>query len=654
MRSFDPTAIDRAADPCEDFYQFACGAWAENRPRPADEGVWFRVWNEYTRDVDRYVRDLIEFAADGGILGSSDQQNVGSFYRACMDEATIEAQGLAPLRPRLERVDQMQSIRHFAATLAATTRRMGRYSKQPLLYLYVWGHPIKGASETQLNVSAGQLLLPDRSYYLGTGSNAVEVRAKYLKIVERALIQLGYQPTQSRALAKEIWRMESHLAKAQTPASERRNDGASRSEQVSLSDLVTQYPNIKWRQLFADLQAPATISSVNLTDVNAVRALNELLTERQLPAIRAYLKLYAAFDAAYALPSELKQAHFELFEALASGQQQPKPRWQTCAEAVQYVLPEPLSRLFIEHTKAAGKIDQAEHVWTEIKTVMRERLQRAGWINDSTRNAALAKLASIRSAFVAPENWHDDRSLRIDSTRLLASAEAFESTRRAREFEHIGEPLDIDAGLANSVWVVAYQSNLLNAIFITASQMNFLDPQDNDSASRYGGLGAFLAHELSHGYDTLGSQYDGTGRLRNWWTEADQQHFTARTQCIIDEVSLEHYPSGDRVDGDFVVSEQGAEIIGADLAFEAFKRYGVSETSHGLSGEQRFFTTLAQTLCVQASDAGWRQISSSDSHYQGAGGVNHLLRNTPSFAAAFACPNDSAMVKRTDRICRIW
>lgn len=657
-RVYDPAAIDRSADACVNFYQYACGGWEASHPRPADSGSYYRSWTQYTHEVDDYVRQLIETAGTAG-AANHDERNVSALFRGCMDEPAIEAAGLAPFRRLFEDIDAMHSVSGFGPILGRISNRL-KYSfstKYPLLYISSWADPAEGGSLTRLYVRSAVIGFPAQDYYTEQGTDAEALRSAYVGYLAGTLMDLGYAEDLAASYADRILGMETAVASAGMSAAEIRNEANGPEGLVSLEDVADRYPNLDWAGMLAERGANPMPDLVFMADVAGVAAVNEWMAGENLEVLKAYLKLALVIDHSAVMPAKFRDRHFEFFGKALSGQEEPAPRWRTCIGLTKTVMPEAVSRMFI----AATGIDEDKagslEVFSGVRAEMQRRIEAAEWIGDDTRAAALAKLGQLRASFVAPEEWLDNPALTAIPDAAAETSMQFSMERRLREFGTVGAPISINEWFDAPIYVSGFQVNELNAIYVTAAQMLMLDIGSGDLAVEYGGLGVFVGHELSHGYDRLGSQYDGAGRTRNWWTEADGREFDSRMQCISDEASTYTYPSGAPVNGEFVVSEEGAQMTGLDIAYAAYLRAkdGTDFPDRdGLTADQRFFTASAQTFCIQASHESWNLISSSDSHMWGAPGINMTMRNSPAFAKAFNCKAGDPMVKSEPNICRTW
>lgn len=653
---YDAAAIDHSVNACTNFYQYACGGWEKTHPRPADSGSYFRSWTQYAHEVDDYVRQLIETADSSG---GADAANVSALFQACMDEPVIDALGLAPLEPLFGEIDAMDSATGFGAVLGKVSHRMKFYysTKYPLLSISAWADPSEGGSVSRLFVSGDVIGIPAKDYYTDPGEDAAALRAEYVSYLAATLSDLGYEENVARDYAARILALETAVISAGKSEAESRNEAFGPEGITSLEDLAAYYPNIDWAGLLAERGAGPLPDKVFIADAAQVAAVNALVTDENLGVLKAYLKLALVIDHNALMPENFRSRHFDFFGKTLSGQEEPAPRWRTCVGLTKIVMPEAVSRMFIASTGIGDSKAASLGVLENIRAEMHRRIETADWIEDSTRAAALTKLGELRASFVAPDTWLDDPAVTAAPGEAVETTLRFAMARRAREFGALGAPMSINEWFDAPIYVSGFQVNETNAIYVTAAQMLMLDIGSGDLAVEYGGLGVFVGHELSHGYDKLGSQYDGLGRTADWWTEADGQAFDDRMQCISDEASTYKYPSGDPVLGELVVSEEAAEMTGLRLAYAAYQRAkakaGVPERD-GLTADQRFFTAAAQTFCMQASNESWGLISSTDSHMWGAPGINMLMRNSPEFAEAFGCQPGDPMAKQAEEVCRTW
>ena len=664
-RSFDPTAMDPTANACENFYQYACGGWHKNSPRPASKVYWSRSWTEFRERLDAYLRDEVEAAAKAeAVERSGDQRRVGDFYAACMDTDTIEERGDAPLRAELALINGMQSKRELPAVIGALIRDSvpGSYwtGLRNGMLVGVYGGAIDGWKTKRLGIGPGESLdplnLPAREMYLDTDEASVVRRARYREHIATMLELTGQPAAAARRDARQVLEMETALAGAM-PSPADLDDLSRMLNPRDAASLAKDYPDFDWQALLRHLSA-TQVDSVNLDWPPFMAQWNELARDRPLPAWQAYLRFHLVTDRARFLPEAYRKASFAFFGAELDGATEEAPRWQTCMSETRRYLPDPVSRMLLERGDRPKVNAQLQTMFEELRAAMHERIEAAEWLSPSSRRASHAKLDAMRLAVSHPSEWLDDPRLVIRADDYYGNGRRASEALRRRALDRLGEPVLLDEWGLPPIWVGGFYSSGLNAVYMTAAQLLFFAGEDGqDLAGLYGNLGSFVGHEMSHGFDPMGAQFDGDGRLRPWWSDEDREHFEQRTQCVADTFSALTYPTGDRLKGASVVTEQTAELTGTRLALAAYRRATADHPEgvrDGLTADQRFYVSSAQSICLDASPEVWRQLVDTDPHAFGPPGVNGTLQNMPGFAEAFGCKAGESMMRPRERMCDVW
>lgn len=659
MPAFDLGALDTSANACENFYQVACGGWHAANPMPDDVAFWSRPFTQYAHQMDDYVRGLVETAAAGGTERTPDEQTVGDYYAACMDATALEARGLAPLQPELALIDGMASVDDLAAVVGMLHRTIPYVPEhgEPLFYVFAWGDPVDGSQATRLWISPGGLGLPGRDYYLADDSASVALRTAYRAHVTEMLGMLGTSPGEAGRQAEAILALETALATAKLPQSVVRNDAAVTSNPVTPDELQALTPHFRWADFFRVHGIPEA-ERLNVREPTSLGALDSLVTTIPLADWKAYLRWHLVAERASLLPAVFREARFGFYGRILEGQAAPPSRERACFTHVERDLPQALSRVFVARAFKPEMRTQTVAMFDEIKTVMRRRIEGAAWMGPETKREALVKLNAVRLSIGHPDEWVDDPRLVVRRDDFFGNVQrAGEALRRAR-FHGFGQPLDLNDWAEPATWMGGYYDNRRNAIVVTAAMLRYYETGFDDLAVRYGGLGAFVAHELLHAFDTLGRQYDAEGHLRDWWTEADAARFEARAQCVAEQFSGYEYASGIPMDGAFVVAEQVAELSAWDIAWEAFQNATVSARPpdiDGFSPLQRYLLTNAQLWCTDATEGRWRAMAAGRSSKAWAAPMVHgTVSNLRLFAEGFGCRAGQAMVKPPESVCTIW
>ncbi|GEJ58654.1 M13 family metallopeptidase [Anaeromyxobacter diazotrophicus] len=645
----DPAAMDRAADPCVDFYAFACGGWLAKNPIPPDESRW-GVYGKLAHENRQLLWGLLEEAARPGPSRGDAARQAGDYFAACMDEGAVERAGAAPLEAELRQVRALRSKRSLAALLGRLQPSLG----DELAFDLSSEQDMKDATRVLAVLSAGGLGLPDRDYYLKDDARSEEIRARYASYLEGLLRLAGEPPEAARAGARTALRLETALARAALSRVDKR-DPYRVYHRLGLGQLQALTPSFDWRAYLAAAGAPR-LRVFNVTEPAFFLELEARLAEEPLEAWRTYLVARLADARAPYLSRPFQEAHFAFHGAFLEGVKEDRARWKKCVAWVDRDLGEALGQLFVARAFAPAVKAQVEDLTRRVERAMARRIAESPWMTPATQRAALAKLALLRNKIGYPARWRDYRRLRLDRGDFFGNVARTGRFETARQLAKVGRPVDREAWDMTAPTVNAYYNPQLNDMNFPAGVLlpPLWDPS-LDLAPGYGNTGGTIGHELTHAFDDEGRQFDGRGNLRGWWTPEDAAEFERRTACLVEQFG--RYPAVDevKVNSRLTVGEDVADLGGTTLAYLAWQEATRGQPlapRDGLTPAQRFFVGNAQWACENETDEAKRVHAVTDAHSPPRWRVNGLFANMPEFREAFACRAGQPMAP--EHVCRVW
>jgi endothelin-converting enzyme/putative endopeptidase len=650
--SLDPQAMDRSVDPCVDLYAFACGGWQKTNPTPPDQTQW-SVYVKRTQENQRFLWGLLEEIAREPGERSANRQKLGDYFASCVDEAAIERGGLAPIANVLERIDALASKREIAplvAELHASTVGSG------ILFGAGVQQDARDATRQIAAVGAGGLGLPDRDYYVLTDAKSEATRARYRQHVERLLALAGTPPAQAAADAETVLRFETALARATLTLAAQRDPHAI-YHRTSLRSLRSRVPHFDWASYFRALGA-RTDPWLNVAQPAFLRELDAQLAAQRLADWKTILRWEVLDAAAPYLSRAFVEEDFAFHRAHLRGAEADAPRWRKCVAWADRDLGEALGREYVERVFAPETKLRVLEMADQIRDAMRRHVEQLAWMSPSTKRAALAKLAAMRLKVGYPDHWRDYSALSVkrgDFFANVANALRFETRR---QLDKIGRPVDREEWEMTPPTVDAYYEPALNDMNFPAGVLlpPLFDP-GLDDAPNYGNTGGTIGHELTHGFDDEGRQFDAAGNLRDWWTKSDARRFEERAQCLREQYAGYVVVDELHINSALTSGEDIADLGGEILAYEAWRAQTQGralEPRDGLTPEQRFFVGFAQWACANERPEELRTLALTDPHSPQRYRVNGVVANMPEFAEAFACKPDAPLRRPPEKICRIW
>jgi putative endopeptidase len=647
--SLDLSDMDRTVNPCVDFYRYSCGGWLKKNPIPPDQASW-SVYGKLYEDNQRFLWGILEDAAKPNPARSAVEREIGDFFAACMDEPAAEKAGSTPLRAELDAIGALKSIADFPELLARAHLAMN----YGVLFAFSSNQDFADSSREIPEASAGGLGLPDRDYYTKTDAKSREIRAKYVGHVRRMLQLLGDSPAQSAREAQAVLRIESALAKASLTMVEKR-DPYHLFHKMDLAKLQALTPSFNWTRYVKALALPAQ-SEYNVTEPEFFRGVEAQLVSTPLADWKAYLRWHLLHARAPYLSSAFAQANFDFFSKTLHGTPQMPPRWKRCVQYVDRNLGEALGQVFVERTFNADMKARTLTMTKEIEKAMENDIQSLPWMSEATRQQALEKLHSIVNKVGYPDKWRDYSSIQIDRGDFAGNIERAAAFEGRRQLAKIGKPVDRGEWGMTPPTVNAYYDPQMNDINFPAGvlQPPVFDPKMDD-APNYGDTGGTIGHELTHGFDDEGRQFDAHGNLRDWWTKTDAQEFQQRADCVAEQYAQYTIVDDIKINSRLTLGEDVADLGGEILAYMAWKdatRDQQLKPMDGMKPEQRFFVGFAQWACENERDENKRVSAITNPHSPAEYRVNGVVSNMPEFAATFACQVGQPMVR--EKPCRVW
>jgi endothelin-converting enzyme/putative endopeptidase len=644
--ALDVTSMDQSVDPCVDFFQYSCGGWMKSNPIPADQSSWDTYAKMQDENRGR-LRGILEAASVADPKRDAAAQKIGDYYASCTDEKTIEAQGVEPLRPELERIAKIGSKAEIADVAAALVR-------SGVLFRLDSTQDFRDASQVIAEVDQGGLGLPDRDYYVKEDAKSVDLRKAYVAHVQKMFELLGDRPDAAAAEAQTVMRIETALAKGSMTRVERR-EPKNLDHKMTSGELEKISPDFQWQVYFTKVGLPA-LASLNVASPGFFKAMNEELDKESLADWKTYLRWHAVHADAAFLSSAFLNENFAFYGKTLRGQQELQPRWKRCTEYVDDDLGEALGQVYVEKYFSPEAKQEALKMVKEIDAAMQQDINSLPWMSAATKQQALVKLRGMANKIGYPEKWRDYSKLEIVRGDELGNVERARKFEFERQLAKIGKPLDRGEWDMTPPTVNAYYNPQMNDINFPAGvlQPPAFDPA-SDAAPNYGDTGGTIGHELTHGFDDEGRQFDAQGNLRDWWTAEDGKEFVKRASCISDRYSTYTIIDDIKINGKLTLGEDVADLGGLILAYMAWKDDTKGESLQpieGLTPEQRFFVGYGQSWCGETRDETKRLRATVDPHSPEKYRTNGVVSNMPEFQEAFHCKAGSPMVNQNR--CRVW
>jgi endothelin-converting enzyme/putative endopeptidase len=643
--------IDKSVDPCVDFYQYACGNWLKRSEIPADQSQWVSFVELHERNLD-VEHGILEKAAAGGASRDGVDQRIGDLYGSCMDEKAVDAKGIEPVKPELDRIAAVKDKKALMGEIA----HVHLVGPSPLFSFY--SRPdLHNADQVIAYIDQGGLSLPDRDYYLKDDDKMKGMRQHLVEYITQSFVLIGETPQQAADSAQTVMRIETALAKDSMDRTARR-DPKTRDHKMSREEAAALGPDFYLNAYFAAVGAP-NFTQINVSNPDFFKQVNSELESESLDSLKTYVSWHVIDAAAPWLSQPLVDANFK-FQQTLTGQKEIQARWKRCVNLTDRELGEALGQRYVDATFPPESKARMLKMVDALEKSLGEDIQGLSWMSDETKKQAMVKLEAIRNKIGYPDKYRDYSSVVIKPDDLLGNI------TRANEFESKREIAKIDKPLDRKEWgmtpptVNAYYSPPFNEIVFPAGilQPPFFD-KSMDDAVNFGGIGLVIGHELTHGFDDQGRKYDPEGNLRDWWTAEDGKEFEKRASCVANEYSSFVAVDDLHVNGRLTLGENTADNGGARIALSALEHM-IAEDKTGKEGqsidgytpEQRFFLGFGRVWCELRRPEVARVRVLTDPHSPGKYRVDGTVQNMPEFQKAFGCKTGQPMAP--ENACHVW
>jgi putative endopeptidase len=645
---FSTTNLDRSCKPCDDFYEFAMGGWMKNNPIPPE----FPSWGSFTILADRNqssMRGILEASMKANPPTGSNQQKIADFYASCLDTTAIEASAIKPIAADLSAIDKLKESSELQPLISRLQQTGSGY-----LFNFDSTQDLDDSTQVIAEVEQGGLGLPERDYYIRSDDKSKQLRADYVAHIAKMFALAGDSPEKADAEAQTAVNFETTLANASMPRAQMRDPHAV-WHKMTLPQLEGLAPAFPWEAYFRERNAPQ-FSAINVAQPDFFQEANRLLTEAAINQWKSYLRWHVIHASAGELSDAFVQENFNFYGAKLSGSKEIQPRWKRCVQSVNRNLGEALGQVYVEKYFPPEAKAHAREMVLNLIAALKSDVPVLTWMGPETKKEALEKLQAFQIKIGYPDKWRDYSALSVERSGYLANVRRSISFEHARDLHKIGKLVDRTEWGMTPPTVNAYYNSTMNEIVFPAGilQPPFFDPKADD-AINYGGMGAGIGHEITHGFDDEGAQFDGKGNLRDWWTKEDRKNFDQRATCVQQQFDGYEVEPGLHENGKLVLGESIADLGGLAISYAAYEKSIEAKRPPSLDGftpEQRFFLGWAQVWGANLRPEYARLMANSNPHPISRFRVNGPLSNMELFAKAFGCKKGDAMVR--ENACKIW
>jgi endothelin-converting enzyme/putative endopeptidase len=652
LRVFDAALVDKSVDPCDNFYRFSCNGWFKRNPLPADQTSYGR-FTELAELNRLHLKQILEDAAKSSATRAANEQKIGDEYAACMDTAAINKKGIAPLQPELDRIAALKTSAGLPA-LVAHLQVIGVNA----FFSMGSNQDFDDSASVISFYGSGGLGLPERDYYTRTDAKSVEQRQQYVAHVRKMFVLAGETETQAQKDAETVLAIETRLAKASLTITEQRDPQNLNhpTDVLSFSKELTHFPLAEY---VSTAHAPA-MGKMNNTEPKFFAEFNALVAETPIEQIKTYLRWHLLHAyAGTSMPESFDQENWSFYSHTLNGAEKQQDRWKRCTSRIDHEMGEALGQVYVAKYFPPAEKQQALDMTLAIEKAMEKDVDDLDWMSAATKVKAKEKLHTVMNKIGYPDKWRDYSTLNIVAGDALGNQERVRQFNWARDMAKIGKPVDKGEWMMSPPTVNAYYDPQMNNVNFPAGyfQPPFFSDKEDDAAN-YGDMGSTVGHELTHGFDDEGRQYDKDGNLKEWWTKDDEQKFTERADCMVKQYDAIEAVPGVHLNGKLTLGENLADLGGLWLAWLAWlekahaAQVDMAALTDGYTPEQRFWIAYAQQWCTQTRPQQLRSQALNNPHAPDEYRTNSVLQDLPEFARSFSCKKTDKMVSA--KPCRIW
>ncbi len=652
LRVFDPSLIDKSVDPCENFYQYSCNGWFKKNPLPADQASYGR-FTELHELNQRHLREILDAAAIPSATRTPNEQKVGDEYASCMDTATLDKLGMAPLTPELDRIAALKSAKDLPV-LIGHLHTIGVRA----FFDFSSGQDYANANDVILQFGSSGLGLPERDFYFRADAKSVEIRQKYVDHVRKMLAFIGESPADAQKDANQILALETRLAKASLTITEQR-DPQNLNHPSDVAKLSAELTHFSLPEYLQAAGAP-TSGKLNNSEPKFLAEFNTLVADTPLDQIKAYLRWHLIHAyAGTSTPEAVQEESWHFYSHILYGSEKQQERWKLCTQRVDREMGEALGQVYVAKYFPPETKQRALNMTIAIEKAMDQDLDTLDWMSPETKAQARIKLHAVLNKIGYPDKWRDYSKLTIVRGDALGNQMRVREFNFARDMAKIGKPVDKLEWYMSPPTVNAYYDPQQNNVNFPAGyfQPPFFSALEDDAAN-YGDMGSTIGHELTHGFDDEGHQFDAAGNLKDWWTDEDARKFNDRTECLVKQYDAIEAVPGVHLNGKLTLGENLADLGGLWLAWIAWQdivqqqHIDMNATMDGYTPDQRFWIAYAQQWCTQTRPEQLRTQAQTDPHSPDEYRTNAVLADLPEFAKSFKCTKPSPVVN--PKPCRVW